>query len=71
MYKDFFLKTTIGNFGFEIGKILGNFLLGLGPNFGPKSGPPKNTAIEIVNMMEFIMILMLKFTYPRLTSFIS
>jgi hypothetical protein len=25
----------------EIGKILGNFQLGLGLNFGPKSGPKK------------------------------
>lgn len=37
LYKDFFFKITTGNFGSKIGKILGNFRMGL----GPKIRPPK------------------------------
>lgn len=52
--KSFPFKITIDNFGYEIGKILRNFRLGLGPNPGPKSEPQKTLELQSDNIKRYI-----------------
>jgi hypothetical protein len=46
----------LGIYTSEIGKILGNFQLGQGSNFGPKSGQKKNTVLSYVLESDYLAL---------------